>query len=189
MSRRLAVLAVLLALGWACANPPDKEIHQAQGAIDAARAAGAEQYAPAALEAATTALAHSREAVDQRDYRLALSLALEAQENARSAARAAAGQKAIVRSEAERTLTAIDGVLAQAAARLKTARGRGGAVATAASALEAQVQAANRAVQEARSALAAEDYLAARHALGGVLDGLNGRLEALDRALGSRRRH
>ena len=189
MARRLAVLAVLLALGWACADPPDKEIHQAQGAIDAARAAGAEQYAPAALEAATTALTRSHDAVGQRDYRLALSLALEAHESARSAARAAASQKALVRSETERTLTAIDTALAQAAARLKTAPGRGGAVATAASALEARVDAATTAVQKARSALEAEDYLAARAALDGVLDGLTRDLDALDRALGSRRRH
>jgi len=186
MSRRLLAVAVALALAWACADPPDKEIHQAQGAIDAARAAGAEQYAPAPLEAATKALAQAHEAVEQRDYRLALSQALDAQENARSAARAAASQKAVVRSQVERTLAAVDAAMTQAAARLKAARGRGGSAATA---LQARLDAARTAVQKARSALDAEQYLAARDALDGLLDGLNRDLAALEQALSSRRRH
>ena len=186
MSRRLVIVAVLLALVWACSEPPDKEIHQAQGAIDAARAAGAEQYAPAALTAATTSLTQAHDAVEQGDYRLALSQALQAQENARSAARAAASQKAVVRSQVERTLDGVDAALTQAAARLKAARGRGGA---AASALQTRIGSATAAVQKARSALEAEQYLAARDALDGVLDGLNRDLTALDQALTSRRRH
>src|SRR6476646_8902770 len=56
----------------ACGEPPDKEMHQAQGAIDAARAAGAETYAPAELKAAVDALTRAQDAVAQRDYRLAL---------------------------------------------------------------------------------------------------------------------
>ena len=43
-ARRLLACALLLCA--ACSEPPQKEIDRAQGAIDAARAAGADQYAP-----------------------------------------------------------------------------------------------------------------------------------------------
>ena len=59
----------------ACSEPPRKEIDRAQQAIEDARRAGAEQYAPETFAAATAALQQSHEAVDQRDYRLALSRA------------------------------------------------------------------------------------------------------------------
>ena len=39
-----------------CSEPPQKEMSEAQGAIDAARAAGAERYAVEEFRAATTAL-------------------------------------------------------------------------------------------------------------------------------------
>src|SRR4026208_898399 len=57
----------------ACAEPPSKEMNQAQGAIDAAKAAGAEAFAPMEFTAAVDALRHSEEAAAQRDYRQALS--------------------------------------------------------------------------------------------------------------------
>ena len=43
------VLLPLLLLATACSEPPHKELDRAQGAIDAARAAGAEQYAAAGI--------------------------------------------------------------------------------------------------------------------------------------------
>ena len=64
----------------ACGEPPNKELHQAQGAIDAARAAGAAVYAPEELKGAVDALTHAQEAVGQRDYRLALNHALDSRE-------------------------------------------------------------------------------------------------------------
>jgi len=187
MFRRLMVVAVALALAWACAEPPDKEMHQAQGAIDAARAAGAERYAPAELEAATTALAKAAEAVAERDYRLALSQALEASSSAQAAARTAADQKALVRSETERALDTLDATMATARDRLKSARGVR-AAASAAAALDAALTAATEAVQEARSALDGDDYLGARDRLTGVNDRLTVAIEELDAAIGSRRR-
>jgi hypothetical protein len=51
---RLLVLLCTIALCAACSEPPQKEIDRAQGAIDAARAAGAERYATAEFAAATT---------------------------------------------------------------------------------------------------------------------------------------
>ena len=183
----VATLAMAVASAWACAEPPDKEMHQAQGAIDAARAAGAERYAPAELEAATTALARSAEAVAARDYRLALSQALEASNNAQGAARAAADQKALVRSETDRALENIEATLVTARDRLKTARAVRAAAAPA-TALDAVVTAATEAVQEARSALDRGDYLGARDRLAGVNDRLAASIAELDAAIGPRRR-
>ena len=61
-SRALACLAAAL-LCLACAEPPNKEMDQAQGAIDAARAAGADRYATTEYAAATDALKNANEAV------------------------------------------------------------------------------------------------------------------------------
>src|SRR5262249_38093782 len=55
-----------------CSEPPQKEIDQAQAAIDSARTAGADRYAADEFTAATTALQKAHESVDQRDYRSAL---------------------------------------------------------------------------------------------------------------------
>src|SRR5687768_10694125 len=78
LSRALWVF--LVALCTACAEPPSKEMNQAQGAIDAARAAGAEQFAAAEFTAAVDALRRSEEAVAARDFRLALNHAIDSRE-------------------------------------------------------------------------------------------------------------
>ncbi|HJR60105.1 MAG TPA: hypothetical protein VJ813_11920, partial [Vicinamibacterales bacterium] len=57
-----AVLLPLLLLA-ACSAPPQKEIDLAQGALDAAGAAGAKQYAPQEYAAATSSLQQARDAV------------------------------------------------------------------------------------------------------------------------------
>jgi len=49
-------IAVAICVGVACGAPPDREIQQALGAIDAARAAGAERYAREVLTAAEQAV-------------------------------------------------------------------------------------------------------------------------------------
>ena len=91
VARRLLLsLAIVAAIaGAACGDPPDKEMQQAQGAIDAARAAGADQYAHDEFTAAEDALKRAHDAVDQRDYRLALNDALDTRERAQTAAKEA----------------------------------------------------------------------------------------------------
>ena len=74
------LLAALLISG--CESPPNKEMDQAQGAIDAAVAAGADKYATTEYSAATDALKNANNAVAARDYRLALNFALESHEHA-----------------------------------------------------------------------------------------------------------
>ncbi len=118
---RLAVRGFLIAAVLALTSsgePPSKELHQAQGAIDAARAAGADAYATEDFGAAVDALKRAEDAVAQRDYRLALSQALDSRERAQAAAKLAASQKAAVRSEAERMLAEVTSAVAVAAARL-----------------------------------------------------------------------
>ena len=117
---RASALALLLLL-TACGTPPHKEIDQAQGAIDAAKAAGADRYATEELTAATTSLTAATQAVDQRDYRLALNHALESRERAQNAARIAAETQGKLRAEIERTTTEVKALLAQVNGRLTTA--------------------------------------------------------------------
>ena len=116
LARGLWLVVVLVAIS--CAEPPHKEMDQAQGAIDAARAAGAEQYAAAEFTAATKALAQSNEAVTARDYRLALNYALESREQAQNAARTAADTRAKLRGDVERSIAEAKSLIAQARARV-----------------------------------------------------------------------
>jgi hypothetical protein len=90
--------------------------------LDAAKAAGAEQYAADEYHAAADALKRSHEAVAQSDYRLALNHALDSRERAQNAARLAADGKAQVRAEADRTMLEVTGRIVQANARLESAR-------------------------------------------------------------------
>ncbi len=172
----IAVIAIAATIG--CSEPPNKEMHQAQGAIDAARAAGAEQYARDEFDAARTALSRSEEAVRARDYRLALSHALDASERAQDAAREAANRKAAARSQAERALLSADAAVKRAQARLATLSAARPARRDLAD-IDHAIDVASQAVQESRAALAKEDYLGAAKAL----DGVEARLDAVLRGV------
>lgn len=156
----LAVVASLAAAG--CGDPPEKEMQQAQGAIDAARAAGADRYAADEFAAAQTALKKAHDAVADRDYRLALNHALDSREQAQTAAKNAADHKATARTDADRALTDVMAALNDAHTKLKAAE-------TAHVPPRALVEPrgaiadADAAVQKARTLFAAGDYL-------GVLD-------------------
>lgn len=178
---RLMVTLVAITLLAACGEPPDKEMHQAQGAIDAARAAGADQYATDELRAAAEALARAQEAVQQHDYRLALNHALDSRERAQNAAKEAADQKAIVRSEAERALTQTVAVLAQSNTRLRAAQ----AIKPRPRLPDAtdRITRAEQGVQKARAALSAERYLDARKSLADAAVDAEAALAEIDAAI------
>ena len=165
------LLAALCVSG--CATPPNKEMDQAQGAIDAARAAGAEEYATTEYSAATEALKNANTAVAARDYRLALNHALESREQAQNAARGAADSKARVRVDVDHAITETRALVAQGRARLvgaARARVPGRLFGQPAGALtDAEAD-----LQEAGEAIAAGDYLAAR----ATIEGVKGRVEA-----------
>jgi hypothetical protein len=169
MSRLFALLCAItcaVALTVACSAPPQKEIDRAQQAVDAAKAAGAEQYAPESFTEATTALQQSHEAVNQRDYRLALSRAVDAGDRAQEAARAAAENKAKARSQAEAAVNAVNALVMHLQARLKVAEEVRVPTRELAPA-RATLKESEGALQKARALLAAENYAAAIQAVSG----------------------
>jgi len=140
---------------------------QAQGALDAARAAGAEQYAPAEYQTAADSLKAANDAVTQRDYRLALNNALESRERAQNAARQAAETRARVRSEVERSMAEVASLLAQANARVANAEKSRGPRRNLREAQQLLAR-VNEDVQKAGAAMKAGDYLGAQPALSGI---------------------
>ncbi|MEQ1911332.1 MAG: hypothetical protein ABMA15_21115 [Vicinamibacterales bacterium] len=126
-SRVCALLALCLAVGLSIGcggEPPEKEIQQAQNAVDAAAAAGAETYAAEEFAAAKLALTNATSAVEQRDYRLALNDALDSRERAQNAAKEATAARAAARARAEAALSEADAALANAQDKLRAAEER-----------------------------------------------------------------
>jgi hypothetical protein len=184
MRRAAAALCVLL-IFTACSEPPHKEIERAQGAIDAARAAGAEQYAAEPFTAATTAMRETHDAVEQRDYRLALSRAIDANDRALEAARQAADGKARARSEAEAAATRLATTLGHLDDRLEAAT-TGKLTAKETEPARRTRADADRALQEARAAMAKEDYRGAVAIAKGVPEKILEQLRELDTAVDAR---
>ena len=157
---RVGLACLLVLLASACTSPPNKEMDQAQGAIDAARAAGADRYAVTEFAAATTALKNANDAVEQGDYRLALNHAIDSREQAQNAARVAADTRARVRGEVERSIAEVNALITQvnawiaspAAARTPRTRRTAQQVVTASTAE----------VQKAGSAMQSDDYAGAQ---------------------------
>ena len=179
VARRLAFVIVILSAS--CADPPNKEMNQAQGAIDAARAAGADRFATAELTAAVDALKRSEEAVAAGDYRQALSHAIDSRERAQSAAKMAVDGRADARGQAERAIAELATLVSRAQAQLKDpdiAR----ANARALQEPRAIVSAAETKLQEARSALQAENYAGVTAALSGAAGQLQAALTQIDAA-------
>jgi len=169
MVRRVALVSASLGLllAVACAEPPTKEMNQAQGALDAAKAAGAEAFAPDEYEAAHAALANSNTAAQQGDYRQALAYALDARERAQEAARRAGDEKARIRAEADRALARAEVLLDQARASLTAAR----AARVSGPVLAPHVTRignAETAIRDARAAMVREDFTAAARAVQGL---------------------
>src|SRR5262245_25194647 len=184
-------IAIVAALGAASCSgdPPDKEIQQAQGAIDAARAAGADRYAIEEFAAAQEALKRAHDAVGERDYRLALSNALDSRERAQNAAKMAADGKAQARVSADRALQGAADALAAAKAALKgaeTAR----AAAKSVNALRTAVADGERRLQEARTTFDQGEYVTTIMLSSAVSNALRTAISDLEAAAGapSRRR-
>ncbi len=189
--RLLLPIALIGALMFpACGEPPDKEIQQAQGAIDAAKAVGAEQYARDEYAAAQTALKNATDAVEQRDYRLALNHALDARDRAKTAASQAADRKAVARVDADRALAAGARALTTAETRLRTADAAHTGSRTLAD-VRRTIASAERSLQKARASFDAGDYPAAVQAANDATSHLQSVARTLDAAStsGPRRRH
>ena len=178
-------------LAVACAEPPNREINQAQGAIDAARAAGADQYATTEYKAAVEALKSAQDAVTQHDYRLALDRAIESRERAQIAARDGANGKAQARGEVERMMAEIATLVAQANVRLDAAEKARVSSRVLAEPTQA-VSEINAEMQKAGEAIKAGDYLSSRKLLEDLKDRIQKTIAAIDQAMmpqaGRRRR-
>jgi Domain of unknown function (DUF4398) len=156
-------------------------MNQAQGAVDAARAAGAEQYARAEFAAAAGALKQSEEAVLLRDYRLALSLAIESRSRAEVAAKTAVENRAKARGDAERVLAETNAMLTQTRARLDDPALSKLSRRTLANARDA-VNAEEKTLQEARAAVVGNDYGRAMELAGAISARLQATLDGLEKA-------
>jgi hypothetical protein len=161
MSRaRAAALLLLVSLcapSGACGDPPDKEMQQAQIAIDSARATGGDQYAHDEFTAAVDALKRAHEAADDHDYRQALNFALDARERAQLSEKESADNRAAAKVDADRALAAANatlGVAQQRLAELEAARVPAKLLIDP----RKQLEAAERRVQEARAAFDRGDF-------------------------------
>jgi hypothetical protein len=100
------LIGLLLLAAAGCSEPPQKEIDQAQSAIDAARAAGADRYAADDFAGATATLQKAHASVEQRDYRQALSYAIDARQRAIEASRLVPEARARAKTAADAAATA-----------------------------------------------------------------------------------
>jgi predicted S18 family serine protease len=178
--RRFPWIAVLLALVLSgCSEPPQKEIDQAQTAIDGAKSAGADAYAADEYNAAVTALQKAHEAVDQRDYREALSFAIDARQRATGAARQADIAKGHTKAAAEKLVTDCSARASQLDTDLKVAEGARVAPRDLRSARTTLAD-AETALQETRRAMNAGNYTEVVSSLTEVRRKLDAAIAAVD---------
>jgi hypothetical protein len=184
----LCAFLALCALTAGCTEPPTREIDQAQAAVEVAVSAGAERFAPDDLTAARTALMQARDAVTQRDFKLALSHAITGRERAQTATRNAAEGRAKLKRETQAALADVLSLQARAQRLIATAPpGPARVRARRARPLHARLTVP---VQEARAAVEAGDDVKASEALPGLktqLEQLVAELEGSPAAQSSRR--
>lgn len=170
------VMLLLCALLAACSGPPDQELQQAAAALDEARAAGAEQYAPREYRAASDALGAARQAVAQRKNAEARTLAIAARTRAGDAKRIAAEQKKTAQADAMRAIQALEAAIDEARQRVAAAAAPGASTTReqrlALSETRRAIVVANVSLQKARTAYVNGDFGAVRDAAAGVADHL-----------------
>lgn len=165
-ARAATWLCALLALCGAaagCAEPPNKEIDQAQAAIEVAVSAGAERFAATDLAGARTVLTQARDAVGQRDYKLALAHAIASRERAQIATRAATDARAVLKRETQSALAAVMALQARAQRLIATAAS--GPARTRARRARPVYTRLTASVQEARTLVESGDDIKAQEAL------------------------
>ena len=180
MRRRLSCFVILLALVLSgCSEPPQREIDQAQAAIDAAKTAGADTYAADEYNAAVTALQKSHASVDQRDYREALNYAIDARQRATDAAKQAGVAKGHTKAAAEKLVTDCSTRVSQLDTDIRVAAGARVAPRDLRSARTTLADAQN-ALQETRIAMEAGKYAEVLSALTEVRRKLDAAITAVD---------
>lgn len=127
--RSVLNLGLILALTLtviSCAKPPTQEMDAAQAAIDAAKAAEADVYAPDTYRQATSALSDARSKVEQQDYEGAKTSAESAKQLADRSTSEANTNKQQTRDEAQAIINRVASGLTDARSSLGVApRGKG----------------------------------------------------------------
>ena len=122
---RFVLVVVCLGTSLAgCAEPPTKELSHAEGAIVAARAAGASTYAAEELSAAEQTLARAHAEVAERDYRAALGHALDSSARAQAATTSAVDGRVKARLAADQTLDDFASLIEKVDAALATSEAK-----------------------------------------------------------------
>lgn len=161
----MPVLAGVALLAVACATEPTAAVTGAKAALDAAKTAGAADYAPAALAAAETAVAaldaelkaQSEKFALTRSYTKAAELAAAAKTAADQAAAAAVTGKEQMKAEATTLIAGVRGSLDAAKQALaKAPKGKGSAADI--EAMKADVAGVETALGEMDQAMAAGKF-------------------------------
>jgi hypothetical protein len=178
----IVLIAFVALWSTACGEPPNKEMQQAQAAIESARAAGADEYAHDQFAAAVDALRRAQQAVADHDYRLALNDALDSREQAQEAAKNAADSKSAARTDADRLIAATVNALDATNERLKAAQAARVAPRVLTDSRRATTD-AEQVLQEARTAFQRGDYRGAQAVLKGVAERLRAAAQDLGTAM------
>lgn len=101
------VAAFVAGIVTSCAGPPEQEMAQAEAAIQAAQAAGADLYAADDFKSASDALADAKAKVESKDYTGAKEAAMMAKEKADAAKANAEKGKEEKKAEAEQKMSAL----------------------------------------------------------------------------------
>jgi hypothetical protein len=177
--RAFPIVLLLLALAG-CSEPPQKEIDEAKSAIDAARAAGADQYAAEEFTGAAATLEKARASVGERDYRQALSYAIDARQRAVEASRLVPAARERVKADAEAELKRTAASVTHLEAVVRAAQAAKVPARELRTARETH-DAARGVLQEARTALDARKYAEA----GALLRGVRGNVDSAAAAVSS----
>lgn len=178
--RRVLASLLLLLVAAGCSEPPQKEIDQAQTALDLARAAGADKYAKTEYSDAASALQKARVAVDQRDYRQALNYAIDSRQRAQDAIRQAADGKSRAQRAAEAIVIDISTRASTLQERVKAAEAARAPAKDLRSARETMAAAQTR-LQEARTLIGAGNYEEATTTLTEVRGKLDGAIAEIEK--------
>jgi hypothetical protein len=179
MFKRVALVMVALALlvFVGCAKPPEAEIQKATSAIDAARMAEAEVYAPLSFQTASDTLNAANAAKTEADGKFALfrsyskakALYISADALAQKAAADAATEKEKVRVEVEAKIKEVQALVDSVTTALKKApRGKGNKADIAL--LETQLAGVTTNFTDAQNDFAAGKYMVAKNKLESVVN-------------------
>jgi len=146
-------ILVLVLLISGCAKPPTEEIEAAKAAIEGAKGAEADVYAPNDFRAAQSALADAEAKVTDKQYELAKTSALQAKEKADAAKAAAGPNKAKAKAEAERLLTEAKAAVAEVKGMIENAPKKADL-----GTLTADLEQVEQGLAEAEAAYNREDY-------------------------------